>query len=450
MPSSERGAADFEGQVQLPSSLRPGDYLVHLQGSHRTWILSVLPREGWVLYRSFNDPIRPDLALHIQADGTAFVHRRHDGPPVRTHLGEEDRDAIREWFAEAQFFSLDRRYVEEHPARVRQVDIALHIDRGHHRVTAQEPLMPAALAELVARLDGLVDSILAEGERDEGIVAHLEVDPLEAQPGSDRRLTLTLVNTSDEALTLQFSTSQVYDFTLFRPDRNDHPGGDGDPNTPSDVLVWNWAHDRVFTPAEYSITLEPGASRVIEERWNGLDNDGEIVGPGIYHLQATLLSDPRVRQVGTRIIVSGQVPDRISLVGAISVDPTTAPPGTERKLELSVTNLNEFDLTSMFSSGQRFDFALIRRTGHDHQDNPPDDNTDIRGLVWRWSEGQAFPPVEEKVTWPAGTTHVFEAVWGGLDREGGVVGPGVYELRGWITGRPGASIRPVAVVVSTQ
>lgn len=447
--TSNLDQTSFEGQIQLPL-LRPGDYQVHLQGSGEIRTLSVFPREGWVRYRSYDDPVRADLALHIKADGTALVHRANAGSTVRARLGENERAAIRQWFAEAEFFSLDEKYTSEHPSRVRQVDIALHTDRGHHQVTAQEDRMPAELAELVARLDRLVDSLLAAEEETDPVIAQIQVDPLDAEPGTGRRLTLTLVNLSDEAVTLRFPTAQVYDFTLLRPDRNDLPGGDGDPNTPSDVLVWNWAHGRVFAPEEYSFTMEPGETRVMEERWSGVDNDGGPVGSGIYHLKATVLSQPRVRPVATRIVVSGRVPDRISLVGTIAVDPTTAPPGTQRKLMLAVTNLNEFDLVSTFPSAQRFDFVLIRRTGPDDQNNPPDNNTDIRGLVWKWSEGQSFPQAEEMLTWPAGTTRVFDAEWDGLDRTNQVVGPGIYELRGWITARPGASIRPVSVVVSRQ
>jgi hypothetical protein len=257
------------------------------------------------------------------------------------------------------------------------------------------------------------------------------------------------------------------------------------------------------------VTLRPGASQTFSERWPGTDNRGNPVPPGIYHVTATIPSDQPIQPAMARVLVRGTIPEHMPLVGTLTVQPATAPLGTERTIQLAVTNLNEFDLTTTFPSSQRFDLALFdpRRIGgmgddhmpgDDHGNGPDDDmpgdghgdghdddmpgddhgdghdddmpgddhddghdddmpgdghgdgpdDSDHRGLVWQWSADRAFEPTEEVVTWAAGSTVIFEAVWPGADLDGVTAGPGVYELRGWTTGRPGTAIRPVTVVVS--
>ncbi|MEZ4654783.1 MAG: hypothetical protein R3E12_14660 [Candidatus Eisenbacteria bacterium] len=91
---TDMNGVDFQGQVQLPP-LRAGDYDVHLTGSDTVRTLTVLPGQGWVRYRSFDDPMRPDVALLIEADGMAIAHRTDGGHVVRTVLSEEQRAAVR-------------------------------------------------------------------------------------------------------------------------------------------------------------------------------------------------------------------------------------------------------------------------------------------------------------------------------------------------------------------
>jgi hypothetical protein len=71
-------------------------------------------------------------------------------------------------------------------------------------------------------------------------------------------------------------------------------------------MVWNWAHDQSFPSVETSLRLLPGESLVYIETWDGHDNDGALVGAGVYPLMAPLLSDFPVMSGMARLEVTGR------------------------------------------------------------------------------------------------------------------------------------------------
>lgn len=450
------GSASFEGRVDLPP-LRAGEYTVHFGDQGAVHFLTVLSSRGWLHYRAFADPVLPDEMLLIQADGTAVAHREGEAGIVRLML---DRNAIREirsWFDAAEFFELDDEYVGDDPAEVGRVELAYSEETRSHRVLAEKDRMPAALDMLVDQLSNLTSRVLASAPDLAPVTGHITIDPVQANPGTARTLRLVLVNEGEEAVTLSFPTGQQFDLELLLPPQD--PGGPGspnndgnagnDPNNPPNILLWNWSHGRTFEPTPSEIVLAPKDVETIEVSWNGHDNAGGLVGPGVYHIRGHLLGDNHVRIRAARLLVTGPVPNRVPLVGTLSVNPATASPATPREITLSITNLNDFAIDVTFNSTQQFDLAIV----DPHRGGPPGPNNDPQtpgdsSVLWLWSEGMGFGDVVETITWDPGEVRTYTANWDGLDRANNPVGPGLYMLHAWVTGSERAAIRPVSVVVS--
>jgi len=449
--TSPSGAVDFEGRVSLPP-LRPGEYLVHLVGRGITRTLAVLPQAGWVRYRSYHDPMRPDEGLLIESDGWAVAYRHGTGRSERTQLSRERMGEIGTWFRATEFGNLESEYLSGDRNRMRIVEVSLTSAAGIHRVVAEEDLMPAGLQRVEAQLQRLVDELIDDRPQPARVGGQIRVDPIEADPGVARRIQMTLKNEGERPVTLFFSNGQQYDFRLLRTgdvrDPNGESGGD-DPDhdgtgTDERMLVWNWAHGLSFPEVATQLELEAGGVHRFEAEWDGLDNRGHRVGAGVYVLEGVIpsRSDFRVRVEPTRLVVKGQVPDRMPLVGTLTIVPATAPRGTPREITLSITNLNRTELVREFIDTQRYDFAIHGRPS----DRPTDPNG--RALVWQWSDGRGFGDMPGRVAWAPGQTHTYVETWDGNERDGTTAGVGYYLLRSWMTSRPGVNVHPVPVVVS--
>jgi hypothetical protein len=87
-------------------------------------------------------------------------------------------------------------------------------------------------------------------------------------------LTLTLTNTASYALTVQFDSAQLYDFTA----RNS--GGS---------TVWAWSNGKSFDPTPQELVLAPGESVQFQQSWGFVNNSGLAVGDGTYTVSGTFL-----------------------------------------------------------------------------------------------------------------------------------------------------------------
>lgn len=471
---STGGSTPFEAHVQLPPLLA-GEYTVHFAGRGAIQPLTVLSARGWLRYRSFADPVLPDEMLMIHDDGTVVAHREGERGVVRLALERPAIAEIRSWFETAAFFDLDDRYVDDDEAEVGRVEIAYTQNDRAHRVFAEKDQMPDALSTLVDHLNRFTSRVLSTAPDLAPVTGYIEIDPVQADPGTERAMRLVLVNEGSETVTLSFPTQQQYDVVLLRPPFHDpngpgspddgeghdgmngpggghngpHHGANGNgPNDPDDVLLWNWAHGRSFDQTASEIVLEPNGVASFGVTWSGRDNAGDIVRPGIYHVRAQVLGEKPIRVRAARLLVTGEVPNRVPLVGTLSVDPATAGAATPREITLSVTNLNDFAVDVTFNSTQQFDLAVV--DPHRGGSNGPNDphQTDHRAIVWLWSDGRGFADVVETVTWAPGEVRSYTATWDGLDREEEPVEPGLYMLHAWTTGTERTAIRSISVVVS--
>jgi hypothetical protein len=92
-------------------------------------------------------------------------------------------------------------------------------------------------------------------------------------------LTLTVANPGRSPVTLQFPSSQQYDFEVRRAGQ----------------VVWRWSAGRMFAQALTSLTLGAGEQRVFTQSWNQQDNNDQPVAPGAYEAAATLTTMGRPR-----------------------------------------------------------------------------------------------------------------------------------------------------------
>lgn len=91
--------------------------------------------------------------------------------------------------------------------------------------------------------------------------------------GEPVEVTLNIKPTGAGSVTLAFQSGQKFDFVVRYP-----RGGD----------VWVWSHDKVFTQALESKTVQAGEILTYRGTWDQRDLQGRRVEPGTYEVVATL------------------------------------------------------------------------------------------------------------------------------------------------------------------
>jgi len=110
-----------------------------------------------------------------------------------------------------------------------------------------------------------------------GAVLSLSADKKSYLVGVPVMLTLSVSNAGRAPVTLDFATSQKYDFVVRR----------------SGQTVWRWAAGRMFTQALTNLTLAPGERRTFTERWNQTDTAGRQAPAGEYEAVGILTTMTR-------------------------------------------------------------------------------------------------------------------------------------------------------------
>ncbi len=127
----------------------------------------------------------------------------------------------------------------------------------------------AVLGLVVFVAAGALAGPTARVER-QGVELTLSVDREVYLVGEPVQMELVVRNPASGPVTLQFPSSQRYDFLVLREDGR---------------LVWRWSHDKVFAQVLGSLTLDPGEERRYRERWDQTDNEGRPVSPGRYWVE---------------------------------------------------------------------------------------------------------------------------------------------------------------------
>ncbi len=111
---------------------------------------------------------------------------------------------------------------------------------------------------------------------------------------------------------------------------------------------------------------------------------------------------------------AGEVEDRPKFGVLLVTDKPVYARGEPVHMSFEVANPGVTPVTLQFTSAQRFDMAIADEAGRD---------------VWRWSAGRMFAAVlgEEVLHSSDSSRLAYEAIFSG------VLGPGAYRIRAWIT-----------------
>jgi len=81
-------------------------------------------------------------------------------------------------------------------------------------------------------------------------------------------LSITIANLGKRTITLPFSTTQRFDFQIYRNHR----------------LVWKWSKGENFVRDASPVVIGPGEKMTFSATWSQISNNGVAVGPGSYSL----------------------------------------------------------------------------------------------------------------------------------------------------------------------
>ncbi|MGI6227421.1 MAG: peptidoglycan-binding protein [Peptococcales bacterium] len=90
--------------------------------------------------------------------------------------------------------------------------------------------------------------------------------------GQTVRITFRKRNITDQTVTLQYSSSQLFDFYISNENGRE---------------IWRWSEDQAFLPVIREMVLAPGASETIDITWNQRNKSGNLVNPQTLTLWGT-------------------------------------------------------------------------------------------------------------------------------------------------------------------
>lgn len=143
---------------------------------------------------------------------------------------------------------------------------------------------PATPAPSQKRAASESSAALAPSQSDQpGLRVELELSHETASPSNPVTLRLSVCNDQPTETTLQFNTSQRYDFEVLRQDGS---------------VAWRWSADMQFLQATGSETFQPGCRTIGQEAWNGDPHP-----PGTYQARGRLTSNPPFESATKKICV---------------------------------------------------------------------------------------------------------------------------------------------------
>lgn len=203
--------------------------------------------------------------LTVEVNGKAgYIDSFLPGAQWIDELSVEEVQALTDLFRNNGFFELgESQYVDTRVADAFQYAITFYESDVVRTVKTDNFGAPDNLKRIVEGLIQLIDRLTGTG-----LALELQLSQAEIVVGEPVDLTLLVTNTADRALTLHFSSGQIFDFFA----KSEQQSGSA-VSVRRDVF-WNWAHNKAFTQALQEITLAPGESRAYQVAWDGVGNDG--------------------------------------------------------------------------------------------------------------------------------------------------------------------------------
>jgi hypothetical protein len=92
-------------------------------------------------------------------------------------------------------------------------------------------------------------------------------------------LKLEIENISDEVVRLNFDSSQLFDFKIYRKGWE----------------VWRWSYDKIFEKTELRLSIYPKEVWTFQTEWDTKDNKRRWVLGGRYYIEGILNSSPLLK-----------------------------------------------------------------------------------------------------------------------------------------------------------
>lgn len=215
--------------------------------------------------------------VEVSASGRAtYVSSFQSGATWTIQLSQDELNSLTNLMQDNHFFELDSQYVDPQVADAFFYKISFMYGNRSKSVLTDYFGAPDNLKRIVDGLNSLKTQITDNAPKLE-----LSLSRSVIHSGEDVEMNLTVTNTRDATLTLEFSSGQIFDFFA---KQIDVISGDS-------TLVWNWAHDKAFTQVIWKMTLEPGQTKSFDVVWNGKSNAGSLVTGG-FIMGARLVSIP--------------------------------------------------------------------------------------------------------------------------------------------------------------
>ncbi|MFQ5824746.1 MAG: BsuPI-related putative proteinase inhibitor [bacterium] len=192
-------------------------------------------------------------------------------------LSPSELDSLTNLMLENNFFQLKSEYFDEQVEDAFNYSIFFSYQNQENTVKTNYFGAPDNLKRII---DGILQ--LKSKITNSGLDLKLELSRDEINIGEKVDLKLLITNSSDNPLTLQFSTGQIFDF--YAAQTINKEGSD-------ENVIWNWAHDKVFTEALWELVLEAGETKSYQVTWDGHNNTGKLVH-GYFIIGAELPSIP--------------------------------------------------------------------------------------------------------------------------------------------------------------
>ena len=104
--------------------------------------------------------------------------------------------------------------------------------------------------------------------------------------GENIEFYLTATNSSESAVTVDFTSSQQYDFTV---------------ESTNGSKIWRRSDGKVFAPSLSSITFQPGESKIFSVTWNQILSNAHNIAIGSYVAKGSLLNNSSISEYNFEI-----------------------------------------------------------------------------------------------------------------------------------------------------
>lgn len=156
----------------------------------------------------------------------------------------------------------------------------------------------------------------------------ITTDKASYPPGQTVAITFTVANPTKTAATYNFPTGQKFDISVLDTKGN---------------TLWQWSRGQTFTPGLSRVSLAPGQKLTFHTLWNGRDESGKPVAPGLYTVNAHLTSTSGMAITGGVLVNPDTDPNNMGVptktpadTGAIRQVDTTPPVTASKRIAIGV------------------------------------------------------------------------------------------------------------------